>query len=184
MINTKKSLASKLGRFSGALVLCLGLSADLLAGYVYVGSWKVSDGPDFWDNPAVLSGRETAALLFGGSPSDYAISTVSDQVADINFRAWLDGWGDPSTYGPGSAGAPQDYKLDTGAPGYNDPFGGPSYSAFVSDHFPYAPWAGRDINYAFRDDGLGVPEAGGTLALLGFALVGGTAFRRRFTTEA
>jgi hypothetical protein len=42
----------------------------------YVGSWEVDQGP-IWNSPSptAYSGQEAAALLFGGSPSDYVIST-------------------------------------------------------------------------------------------------------------
>ncbi len=157
--------------------------------YTFVGSWNVGDGEYWRSNPVVYTGQEAAAFLFGGSPSDYAISTVSDQVADINFRTWLDGLRDMHTYGPGSAGAPQDFKVDDGAPGYYNPIEGPAYSAFVRDHF-YNYFSGEDqataINYAFRvnDDPQSVPDGGATLSLLGCALVGLTLLKRSLLTNA
>jgi len=103
--------------------------------YQYVGSWYVDDGPSWTSNPDVYTGQEAAAFLFGGVASDYAISTVSDQIADINFKTWLDGWGDANTYGTSGNPADHDFKVDIDGLGYNSPGNqGNSYSAFVSDH--------------------------------------------------
>ncbi|MEO8352081.1 MAG: hypothetical protein ABI680_10135 [Chthoniobacteraceae bacterium] len=161
--------------------------------YTYMGSWNVGAGQYWRTNPTVFTGQDAAAFLFGGSPSNYVISTVSDRVDDINFRTWLDGFGDSTTYGPGSAGAPQDFKVDSGEPGYSMPFGGPSYSAFVRDHFynyyTGAPKAGA-VNYAFLindnpNGGTGtiVPEGGATLSLLGCALIGLTLLKHKFLSS-
>jgi hypothetical protein len=64
--------------------------------YTFVGSWSPYnvDAP-YWadydaEGPLAYTGQEAAALLFGGSPFDYVISTVSRNVADINFKAWYD----------------------------------------------------------------------------------------------
>lgn len=94
-------------------------TANAEAGFTYVGSWDMADlngngsvsdenvasNPWYWvNNPAVLSAREAAAMLFGGSYTDYAISTVDSSVANINFKAFVDGWGD-TTYFSSPAGA-------------------------------------------------------------------------------
>lgn len=107
-----------------------GMSAPSPA-VVFVGSWYVGDGPVWSSNPAVLSARDAAALFWGGSPTDYAISTVSSNPAEINFMAFVDGWADDQYL---SSPVSQDFKVDSGAPGYNDPEGGPAYSAWVLDH--------------------------------------------------
>ncbi|MGE4053890.1 MAG: hypothetical protein AB7F99_03730 [Vicinamibacterales bacterium] len=115
--------------------------------FVFVGSRAVNDGPDYQTDPECYTGQEAAALLFGGSPSDCRISTVSDQVADINDRAWMDGWADSVTYGPDGVlnGAPHDFKVDVAPAGYAFPEEtGGAYSAYVSDHSMTA------VNYAFR----------------------------------
>ena len=96
----------------------------------YVGSFMVSDGPLWNTNPDVLSGVEAAALIFGGSPSDYAISTNPNTTdpSTITHTAWASSWG------KGCVEVAEDYSLDLGAPGYNDPpTEDAAVSAYVSD---------------------------------------------------
>ncbi|MGE0044974.1 MAG: autotransporter-associated beta strand repeat-containing protein [Hyphomonadaceae bacterium] len=116
---------------------------DGVATYVFVGSWRVSDGPHWTTNPPVYSGREAAAFLFGGAPTDYAISTLGSNPALINFSAFYDGWGDNQYMtNPQS----QDFRVDIGAPGYNsNPGFASAYSAYVADHVNFSA-----INYAFE----------------------------------
>src|SRR4051794_10997121 len=61
--------------------------------YTYVGSWHVSDGPEWTSDPLAMSGQMAAAFIFGGNPFDYVISTNGSNPDDINFLAFLDGWG-------------------------------------------------------------------------------------------
>jgi len=136
-------------------------------------------------NPTVYSALETAALLFGGNASDYAISTLGNDPNQINFMAHVDGWGDDQYLFSTVA---QDYKLDTGAPGYNDPYGGPSYSAYVLDHSCYNRYTSPNQgctdtaigqNFAFRINGA-VPEPGTwAMLVLGFGMMGASLRRRR-----
>lgn len=123
--------------------------------YEFVGSWNVGDGPR-WNaqdengnfTTQIYTAQEAAALLFGGDASDYAVSTVSDEAADINFSAWVDGWGDSATYAPANGNpAPQDFSFDIDGDGlYASPGGdGSSYSAYVSDHGTFID----ATNYAF-----------------------------------
>jgi len=98
---------------------------------ILIGSYAVYDGPAWWvDNPPVYSGREAASLVFGGLPTDYAISIdPSTDPLTITNTAWYDGWGE-------HAGMifDHDYKLDTGNPGYDDPQGlETARSAYVRD---------------------------------------------------
>ena len=141
--------------------------------------------PYWWRaNPAVYNAVEAAAVLFGGSPSQYAISTIGTNPLTINNLAYVDGWGDPQYL---TTPVSQTYKLDLGAPGYNAPGGdGTAYSALVFDHGPSFPNA---INYVFRQDApptnpVPVP-AGMILALSGLPALGFAGWvRRRFTTAA
>lgn len=137
------------------------------AQWIYVGSWAVADGP-VWTTPGLqsYSGREAAALLFGGTFSQYAISTVDNNPLNINFSAWLDGWGDTQYLVTPQS---QDYKLQLGADyassGYQN-----AYSAYVFDHacgVHYCAGGGGEaaINYAFIQRSQVVPEPG-TYALV------------------
>jgi len=165
-----------------ALGAALLSSAAQAASYVYVGAWSVGDGPNWLTNPIVYSGQEAAALLFGGTASEYAISTIDNTVANINFRAHVDGWGD-SQYLSGEASVAQNFKLDTGGIGYNSAPGFFSaYSAFVQDHSSAGDSSTRD--FAFRNIEGAVPEPS-TWAMMigGFGMVGGSMRYRRFKTS-
>ena len=79
--------------------------------------------------------------------------------------AHVDGWGDTTYLIPGAADT---FSLDTGAPGYNDPVGGPSFSALVTDHGPFMGVS--LINYAFREV-RDVPEPA-SIAMWGLGALG------------
>ena len=155
-----------------ALLLAVGLVGTANAGWVYVGSWNVNDGPAWPGEPEIYTGREAAALLFGGSPADYAISTKGSDPNLIDFQTWVSGWG----LGQSGVIVGQDLLRDLNGDGLynccdaNGDFGNPGdYSAYVQD------WCfeGNCINYAFR-----VPEPT-TTALLALGLAGLAATRRR-----
>lgn len=154
-----------------ATAALLVASVQAHAGYTFVGSWFVDSGP-FWAatdgsgnfSTPVYSGREAAAAIFGGTAADYVISSIDSNVANINFMAYMDGWGDSTTCG--SAGPCADtLHVDVDNDGlYAVPFGvGNAYSAWVSDHGLHLE------NFAFRVDQ--VPEPG-SLLLVGIALAG------------
>src|SRR5690606_29400136 len=80
----------------------------------YVGSFNTSDGPNWTTNPAALSAVQAAALIFGGSPADYAISTNPNTTdpSTITGTAWATSWGISDCQE-----IAEDYFLDLGAPG-------------------------------------------------------------------
>jgi subtilisin-like proprotein convertase family protein len=103
-----------------------------LAPSTYVGSFNVIDGPNWTTNPPCLNALEAAALIFGGSPSDYVISTNPNTVdpSTITNTAWVTTWGIG-----GCQEQPENYSLDLGNPGYNDPGGSnTASSAYVQDN--------------------------------------------------
>lgn len=154
--------------------LAAGAATSAMADtYTYVGSWFVDSGPAWYlgDTP-VYSGQEAAAHLFGGSASDYVISTNGREAGAINFSAFYDAWGDPSSCGYNGPCA-QNLHVDVNGDGYAQPGGtDSSYSALVSDHGVHLE------NFAFRV--AGVPEpASWALMISGFGLAGASLRRRR-----
>jgi hypothetical protein len=157
-------------------------SAAAQAAPVFVGSWIVGDGPIWFSNPPVYSGVEAAALLFGGSPSDYAISTVDSNPANINNMAYADTWGGDI------APVAEDYSLSLCGGTYDCGFEGSATSAYVLDHScfnrydnpaePCTDFGTEFVNYAFRITD--VPEpATATLLLTGLLAAGGVWRLRR-----
>jgi len=161
----------------GAIALWGALSASADATPVFVGSWEVNQGPYWGTDPIAYTGQEAAALLFGGSPSDYSISTVDSNPADINNMAWYSVIG---YYGPNNGGIAfaQDYVasgsdqccgLYYSGGGYNFNDVNEAASAYVADN------AGPgNVNFAFEN----VPEPL-TISLLGTGLAATAAMRRR-----
>ena len=157
--------------------LPLGTDAAEAAPYTFVGSWQVDDGPFWRDEPLAYSGQEAAALLFGGNPSNYVISTLGALVEDIDFNAWY------SILGV-AGGFRLPHDLDQALPGglYYD---GNDYviglmtnpaSAFVWDNAGGPEYT----NYAFRISEVPLPAT----AFLLLAGLGGLALLRRKATAA
>jgi hypothetical protein len=154
------------------LTVCI-FSVAQATTYTYVGSYAVLYGPDWVDNPPVYSAVEAAALIFGGLPSDYAISINSSQnPMTITFTGWYDGWGDHN----GNIFA-QNYKLDLGEPGYAYPEeNGAAYSAYVHDGLFDTNYY---RNYVWRSEGTPVPLPP-TLLLLAPGLIGLAGLKRKY----
>jgi hypothetical protein len=151
-------------------LLIFALNPALAATYSYVNSWQVDQGP-FWTSvPQAYTGQEAAAYLFGGLPSDYAISTVDSNPLNIDFQAWVSTWGGAcgGAYPCGTIVA-ENYKVSTG--GLYSTTG--DTSAYVMD------WAQgpQYTNYAFKV--VGVPEPS-FIFLLGTGIAGvGLSISRR-----
>ena len=158
-------------------------AAPAKALWLYVGSWEVGDpaAPIWSENspsgPLAYTGQEAAALLFGGSAADYAISTLGSDPATIDHQAWYSVWG-----GPGKLGT-EDYSNKYQGLYYGPISGGAgTASAFVRD------WCGSQIraglcgsNFAFRFVNPPVP-APAPLPVLGVssALIVSRSLRKRF----
>jgi hypothetical protein len=177
-------------RLLSMLLLAMLLAGTANASWIYAGSWDVNDGP-YWaiePAPPIYTGRQAAAMLFGGQPADYAISTRGPDPDLIDFQAWVSGW---SLGSPGIV-VGQDTLRDLNGDGlYNccdslgefDGLG--DLSAWVRDWC----YSYTCINYAFRasgdvlqgdvlNAGNGVPEPASAL-LAGTTLLGLLAARRR-----
>lgn len=143
----------------------LFLASAANAAMIFVGSFNVYDGP-YWENtPPVYSAREAAALIFGGSYTDYAVSIDSSlEASTITHTAYYSGYGD---YGDDLI-FNEDFKLDLSGGGYG--FGGvpfSAYSAYVSDEV-------NALNYVWKHADAVTPisePASHALLFAGLALV-------------
>jgi len=142
----------------------LGLAANPAQALpIFVGSWNVSDGPSWFgsppNGPLAYTGQEAAALLFGGSPSDYRISTVDSNPLNINDSAYYDVIGNgPNLF------ADDYFSKYLGlyyGPTSDYPTGDPSAAAssYVTDNSTAL------TNYAFRD----INDVPGPLPVFGAA---------------
>jgi PEP-CTERM motif len=162
-------------RLLAGTCIAIALSA---AGYapadatlVYVGSWEVDQGPSWTVVPPAYTGQEVAALLFGGSASDYVISTVDSNPADINGMDWVSTWGGGPCGGffPCGTLSPDDFVVTE-----NGDYENPGDTSSYVDDWAVDTEGFTFTNYAFRN----VPEPL-TLSLFGAGLAGAAAMRRR-----
>lgn len=169
---------------AGAMTFAVAANATA----TYVGSWEVDQGPGWWSapptGPLAYTGQEAAALLFGGSASDYAISTVSSDPNQINNMAWYSVIGYYGNQNNGGSLLSQNYNSKylgqyygptSGYP-YNDP--NAAASAYVWDNAQGSTFT----NYAFRLTNVGgaVPEpATWAMMLIGFGAAGFAVRRSR-----
>lgn len=159
-------------------VAAMVFSSVASAAITYVGNWQVDEGPNWSgsppNGPLAYTGQEAAALLFGGVASDYVISTVDSNPANIDYQAWY------SIIGV-SGGTKFAYNY---ASKYLGSFYGPTSgytfgdikgaaSAYVWDNAQGSQFK----NYAFSI--AAVPEPGTyTMMLVGLGLIGSFARRR------
>jgi hypothetical protein len=162
---------------SVALSVLSTLPAVSAQAITFAGSWHVGDGPNWPTAPQVYSALDAAALLFGGSATDYAISTISSDSNTINHLAFVDGYGDPQYLNN-----PASESFSGSLPTYST-YG--AYSAYVHDNSCFNRYGNlgqscdssdTHVNYAFRLDAQAqsVPEP---FTVIG-SLVGGTAALR------
>lgn len=161
-------------KFASVIALAassIATAAD--AAMVFVGSWRVDQGPSWVTAPTAYSGQQAAALLFGGTAGSYSISTVDNTVANIDNLAWVTVWNAGAF--PDCAGFPCGRKVAENAVTstggiYTSPG---DTSAYSND------WAvgAQFTNFAFAE---AVPEpASWALLIAGFGLTGAAMRRRR-----
>lgn len=165
------------------LVLPINANAALIVGnsysdgagnqWEYVGSWVLSDGPQWTETPGagvMFSGVEAAEFIFGPAAPGMVYATSSVDTGLVDHLAWYDGWGWDV-----AAALAEDFDVDlddddaytnNGNPGPWGP-GVTDASAYISDHLF------DNINFAFVGEapGQSVP-APATLALLGLGMLG------------
>lgn len=167
-----------------ATTLAFSALSSAQAAPSYVGSFNVFDGPVWTSNPQAISGRQAAALIFGGSASDYAISVNSSLDPNtITNTAWLDGWGDEQYL---LTPTDDDFFLSSRVDGGYDT--SPAFSAYVCDHANCTAYGNpvssgtpgyNYTNYVWRlDPTNSVPEPA-SMALVGLGVMGLAAARRR-----
>jgi hypothetical protein len=187
-----------------SLLLLVATACGLLASlpaqavtYTYVGSWEVdqlswaASSNNFATLPIAFTGQEAAAYLFGGSASEYVISTTGSDPNDINFSNWVTSWGcslcaQPTTL-HGTIVA-DNFVIGTSNPSGSAPSGsgtvggGPYYAPGNGTSALLDDWAigPQFTNYAFLVTGVPEPSTW-AMMILGFAGIGFLAYRRQPT---
>ena len=161
---------------AGVAAICLAASPASAVTYTYVGSWTPSQGPNWTTNPLAYSGVGAAALLFGGSAANYAISTIDSNSLNINFQAHYE------VIGYGSAIFADDFFRGVeGVTRYQDNYTGDLATATVSTYVD--DFGNTGVNYAFTI--AAVPEpASWAFMIGGFGLTGAAMRRRRAMVAA
>jgi PEP-CTERM motif len=164
-------MKSLLATTATVALMCFAASSVNAATYTYVGKWRPMDGPRWTTNPLAYSGVGAAAMLFGGSASDYAISTIDENPLNIDFKAHYE------MIGIGSFVFAHDFFRGTeGTTRYQDVYvfdvDIDTVSTFVDD------FSNGNYNYAFKVAGVPEPQSWAML-IAGFGLVGATLRRRR-----
>jgi hypothetical protein len=165
----------------GTLMVSAAQALAITVNYSFAGSWQPYNvaAPLYDDGvgngPLAYTAQEAAALLFGGSPADYVVSTAGSDPGMINHTAWYD------VVGFGGTALADDYfnkylGLYYGPVVDLDYLGGGIFtssaaSAFVRNNYVYG------TNYAFREktvSAVPVPAAGLLLlaAVVGFVGIG------------
>lgn len=148
-----------------ASILLYGLFVTAVNAQALIGSYLVTDGPFWGDNPPTYSCVEACAEVFGGASASYACST-SDSV--IDNQAHVSVWG--------ASGCPvvaEDSKLGTD---YNCGSEGCSYSAYVYDNCASANYCyARGVVPPEPSQAKSIPTLGemGLLLLAMLMLIGG-----------
>jgi hypothetical protein len=150
------------------LFILLFITSHANAALMFVGQWEVDDGPSWGSQPLASTGQAVAALLFGGSASDYSISTLGVDALTVDNMAWYSILGLEGGHkfaqdyvASGSTQAPS-YYYSGGA--FNPGDINEAASAYVNDN----AIGSRYTNYAF----ISTVPAPATLALFGIGLAG------------
>jgi hypothetical protein len=153
-----------------AAVALFVLAVSQVQAQVYVGSFQVDDGPFWTTNPPTYSALEAAALLFGGVPTDYSVSTVDNNPANIDHMGWYS-----VIFVAGGHKFAENFKVGVN---YQDPGG---TSAYVQDNAQGPQFT----NFVFRNPAA-VPELSAGHTVSGLLAGSGVCFwfrRRRLAKQ-